>query len=72
MRTSMSVYITVSPSSNGQELYNRLKSFKANVIDLGDSIFVTLDIDIREDTIEKVLMICREYGECVVEAYMAG
>lgn len=71
MKTTMSVYITINSARDGEELYRRLKEFKANVIDLDDTIFVTLDIDIREDTIEKVIMVCKEYGECVIEAYIA-
>ena len=70
MQTKMKVYVTVKPRANSSELYERLLSFKANVTDLGDTIYVYTIIDIREDAIEKMLNICREYGECSVKASM--
>lgn len=66
----MDVNITVKPRVKSRELYERLKSFNANVTDLGNVVYVYTKIDIREDAIEKILKICREYGDCSVDANM--
>lgn len=70
MQTKMNVYVTVKPRVKSRELYERLTPFMANVTDLGDIVYVYTQIDIREDAIEKILSICREYGECSVKADM--
>ena len=70
MNTKMNVDITVTPKSRSRELYERLQPFKANVTDLGDKVFVDAEIDIREDTIEKIINICHEYGDCDIRAQM--
>lgn len=70
MNTKMEVYITVTPRSKSMELYERLQPFKANVTDLGDKVYVYTEIDIREDAIEKIMAVCRDYGDCEVNAQM--
>lgn len=70
MKTKMNVYITVKPRAKSRELYDRLLPYKANVTDLGDKIYVYTEIDIREDAIEHILRICKEYGDCSVDASM--
>lgn len=70
MQTRMNVYVTIRPRANTCEMYERLIPFNADVIDLGNIIYVNTEIDIREDTIEKVLKICKEYGECSIDAHM--
>ena len=69
-RTKMNVYITIESGIKSRELYERLLPFKANVTDMGDKVYVYMAIDLREDTIEKVLTICHEYGDCSVDAHM--
>lgn len=70
MQTKMNVYITIESGIKSRELYERLRPFKANVTDMGDKVYVYMTIDLREDTIEKVLTICHEYGDCSVDAHM--
>ena len=70
MQTKMNIYVTVKPRAKSRELYERLAPFKANVTDVGDTVYVYTQIDIREDAVEKILSICREYGECSVGASM--
>lgn len=70
MQTKMNVYITIKPRAKSRELYDRLRQYDANVIDLGDKVYVTATIDIKEDFIEKIIKVCSEYGECSVDTYM--
>ena len=70
MQTKMKVYITIKPRAKSRELYERLRCYEANVTDLGDKVYVYTTIDIREDAIEHITKICREYGDCSVDAQM--
>lgn len=70
MQTKMDIHITLKPRIKSRELCKRLAPFKANVTDLGDTVHVCTEIDIREDAIEKILKICKEYGEYSVDAKM--
>ena len=70
MQTKMNVYVTVKPRVQSRELYEKLLPYKANVTDLGDKVYVYAEIDIREDAVEHILAICKEYGDCSVDASM--
>ena len=70
MQTKMNLYVTIVPKIKSRELYERLLPYDANVIDLGDKVYVTAMIDIRDDAVEKILKICDTYGECSVNAYL--
>lgn len=70
MNTKMSVHIVITPKAKNEELHNKLTKFDVDVINLGDKIHVSTEIDIREDAIEKILAICHEYGDCEVKAQM--
>lgn len=72
MQTKMDVYVTIKPRAKSRELYERLRQYGANVTDLGDTVYVYTKIDIREDSIGKILGICNEYGDCSVDAHMVG
>ena len=68
MRTTMSVSIVITGCTESYKLYERLEKYNANVTDLGDKVYVTLKIDIRNELIEKVLEVCHEFGDCEVNA----
>lgn len=68
MQAKMNLCITVTPKVKSRELYEELLPYNANVIDLGDKVYVRTQIDIREDAIEKIIEICDRYGECSVDA----
>ena len=68
----MNVYITITPRVKSRELYDRLKPLQndINVTDTGDKVFVYTQIDIREDAVEKIMAICKDYGDCSVSAHV--
>lgn len=70
MQTKMDVFITIVPKVKSRELYERLAPYKAAVTDLGAKVYVATKIDITEDEIEKIMNICKEYGDASVEAHM--
>ena len=70
MQTKMNLCITITPKIRSRELYERLLPYDANVIDLGDKVYVRTEIDIKEDAIEKILEICNNYGECSIDAHL--
>lgn len=67
MTTKMTVLVTIAGKINSRELYDRIGDV-AHVTDLGDKTLVYSRIDIRDDTVERVINTCKEYGECKVEA----
>lgn len=71
MQTKMDVFITITPKVESRELYERLSPYRADVTDLGTKVYVVAKIDITEDKIEKIIDICKEYGNTSVEAHMA-
>ena len=72
MQTEMDVFITIIPKVKSRELYDRLAPYKANITDSGTKVYVATRIDITEDKIEKIMGICKEYGDTSVEAHMAA
>lgn len=70
MQTKMDVFITIVPKVESRELYERLAPYGADVTDLGTKVYVATKIDITEDKIEKIMDICKEYGDTSVEAHM--
>ena len=72
MQTKMNVYVTVKPRVESRELYERLRPYDANVTDVGDKVYVYTEIDIREDAVEHIIAICKEYGDCSVDAHMVN
>lgn len=71
MQTKMDVFITIVPKVESRELYERLTPYGADVTDLGTKVYVATKIDITEDKIEKIMDICKEYGDTSVDAHMA-
>lgn len=71
MQTKMDVFITIIPKVKSHELYERLKPYKADVTDLGTKVGVATKIDVTDDEIEKIMNICKEYGDTSVEAHTA-
>ena len=67
MTTKMMVNITIRPHYS-YEIYNRLRPYRVDISDRGGIVQVSTTIDIREDTIEKILNICKEYGDCSIDA----
>lgn len=70
MKTKMSVVIVVKNCIESRELYDELKIYKLNVMDMGDRTLVYAIIDIREPDMEGILAICNKYGDCNVEAHL--
>lgn len=70
MQTKMDVVITIVPKVESRELCERLVPYGADVTDLGTEVRVATKIDITEDKIEKIMDICKEYGDTSVEAHM--
>jgi hypothetical protein len=69
MKTKMSVSIIVNGCVESRELYEELKTYGLNVIDIGNKALVYATIDIRDPDIESILQICKKYGDCEVEAH---
>lgn len=72
MQTKMDIVITIIPKVKSHELCERLAPYSAVVTDLGTKVCVATEIDITEDKIEKIIDICKEYGDISVEAHMAA
>ena len=70
MQTSMNIYVTIKPKVKSRELYERLRPYNVNVTDLGDKVYVYTRMQLSRVDLEKVLSICNEYGECLVDAHM--
>lgn len=70
MKTKMSIVIVVKNCIESRELYDELKIYKLNVMDMGDRTLVYAIIDIREPDVEGILTICNKYGDCDVEAHL--
>lgn len=70
MKTKMSVSIIVNGCMESRELYEELKAFRLNVMDVGNKALVYAIIDIRDPDIEQILQICNKYGDCEVEAHL--
>lgn len=66
----MNVFITIIPKVKNRELCERLSPYGVIVTDLGTEACVSVEIDITEDKIEKIMDICKEYGDTSVEAHM--
>ena len=69
MQTAMDVYITIKPRVKSRELYERLKPYNVNVTDLGDKVYVYTRLTLKPESIDKVLSICAEYGDCYINAH---
>ena len=74
METRMNVFITIKPKIKSRELYEKLVLSQKgiNVTDVGDKVYVYTQIDIREDDIERILAICKDYGDCSVDAHLVN
>lgn len=74
METRMNVFITIKPKIKSRELYEKLTLSQegVNVTDVGDKVYVYTQIDIREDAIERILAICKDYGDCSVDAHLVN
>jgi hypothetical protein len=70
MQTKMDIYVTIRPRKSNYELRRRLAFPEVNITEAADEIRVCARIDIRENTIEKILEVCNEYGDCSVYAHM--
>ena len=70
MKTKMSMIIIVKDCTGSRELYEELKIYKLNVMDMGDKTLVYATVDIRDPDIEGILTICNKYGDCDVEAHL--
>lgn len=72
MQTKMDISITITPKVKSRELRERLAPYSVDVIDLGTEVCVATKIDITEDKIEKIMDICKEYGDTSVDAHTAS
>lgn len=70
MQTKMDISITIIPKVKICELCERLAPYSVDVTDSGTEVCVATKIDITEDKIEKIMNICKEYGDTSVEAHM--
>ena len=66
----MSVSIVVNGCIESKELFEELKVYKLNVIDVGNKALVYAIVDIRDPDIEGIIKICSKYGDCDVEAHL--
>ncbi len=72
MSTEMSILIEVKNCTDSKQLYDELKKYKPNVIDMGAKTVVHTTIDIRDDAMENILNVCNKYGSCDIEAHLVG
>ena len=72
MSTEMSILIEVKNCKESRKLYDELKKYQLNVIDMGAKTVVHATIDIRDDAMENILKVCNKYGSCDVEAHLVG
>ena len=70
MQTKMSIFIVVNNCVDSRELYEELRPYKLNVVDIGSKALVHAVIDLREPDIESIVKICKEYGECEIDAHL--
>lgn len=68
MENHMTILITIHGDIDSADLYRRVGEY-AHVTDLGEKTFVYSLIDLREDIVERLIDICKEYGECEVDAH---
>lgn len=68
MQTKMNLYVTITPNIRSRELYESLLPYNANVIDLGDKVYVCAKVDINSGVTEQILDICEKYGDCSISA----
>lgn len=71
MNTKMEVYIKIIPEINTQNLTKELMCLDATVVPLGENVYVTTEIDLKEDKIEKILSICKQYGHCILDTHLS-
>ena len=72
MSTEMSILIEVKNCTDSKQLYDELKRYKLNVIDMGAKTVVHATIDIRDDAMENIIKVCNKYGSCYIEAHLVG
>lgn len=72
MSTEMSILIEVKNCTDSKQLYDELKKYKLNVIDMGAKTVVHATIDIRDDAMENIIKVCNKYGSCDIEAHLVG
>lgn len=70
MQTKMSISIVVKNCTGSKELYEDLKPYKLNIIDIGSRALVHATIDIREPDVEDIIRICKKYGDCEIETHL--
>ena len=70
MSTKMELNVTIKPKINSYEVFERLRPYGSRVMDLGDQVFITSEIEYDANLIEGILDVCKEYGECTIEAYL--
>lgn len=69
MKTKMEVTVSLRGDIDRHELEEDLKEYECHVVPVGNRIMVKAAIDIREDTIEKILTACAKYGDNEVQAH---
>lgn len=62
----MSLYITINAKIDSRKLYDELRQFGINVLDLGEKTIAYLPIDIGYSEIERIIFICSKYGDISV------
>ena len=70
MNTKMDVKVTIKPGIDSDGLYDKISKYGASITEAGEKVFVTAQIDIREDAIEHIIAECRKCGEIDVKAKM--
>ena len=63
----MSLYITITQRIDSRKLYEELRRFGVNVLDLGEKTMVYLPIDIDTPGIECIISTCAKYGDISVK-----
>ncbi len=72
MQTKMSIFIVVNDCVDSRELYEELRPYRLNVIDIGSKALVHAIIDIRDADIENIVKICKRYGDCEIDAHLVN
>ena len=67
MLVRMSLYITINAKIDSRKLYEELKRFDMNVLDLGKKTVAYRNMDIGRQNIDCIIATCSKYGNIAIK-----